>query len=100
MIHPLIINVTHKDIRGAGNDGGSCPVQRAFVRQYPSIDVWVTQTEIKEARSVPTFGSDEMYRTYGERRIAQLPAKAQRRIVAYDKGSGMEPFQFEIEADL
>lgn len=82
------ITVSEKHIQnGFQSSIGRCPVALAFRDSsfQPEI-VYV----ISQLATLYKEGSCESYQ-------AELPAEVTERIVRYDEGGGMEPFEFEIE---
>jgi len=86
----VTITVTQTDIDGADAGGGaqgsrcnaeSCPVNRAARRAFG--------VETRTFRPYIAVGDSEV--------LAWLPRDVQERVLAYDLGRGMAPFQFTVE---
>ena len=80
------IQVSRQDIaEGIPKDGYDCPIARAWLRQYPKGDAWVSLTN----RSIFTFDHAQVFE-------CNLPMKARKFAQDFDRGDRVHPIAFNV----
>jgi len=90
----LKINVTAEDIRaGVSGESDACPIARAALRALTEAGEYVNVSAVRAALHVQHLdatGKTRDWRCFG------LPPEAAAFVDAFDAGSPVEPFTFEV----